>query len=249
MHRLLRALPRNKPMSMTERPDTDAFVPVEEMVTKFDDNRDGEISLGEFVQHLREMPQLRRAIELNVDPATGKIKTYKSLEVQLEELEAKVRWHASRAWACRMGARGRKERGQGRWGCAAATPLLHNTDPHQNGGHCGAGVCPLGVVVRTARWGVVIGRSLPLDLSFSWAGLVQAAPLEARAAAAALAAAGEGEGQGGDGGTSGGLSAGESSSLVNLRAEIARIREVGGNAPPPPLPEQPNRASECPQQL
>ena len=116
----------------------------------------------------------------------------------------------------------------------------------------GATVAPV-----CARWvwcvllagGRVIGRSLPLDLSFSWAGLVQAAPLEARAAAAASAAAGEGEGQGGDGGTSGGLSAGESSSLVNLRAEIARIREVGGNAPPPPLPEQPNRALECPQQL
>ena len=66
------------------------FVPLEEMLTEFDDNGDGVISLDEFVAHLNAAPALWQAIHNNIDPGTGKLKGYVSLEQQLAELEAKA---------------------------------------------------------------------------------------------------------------------------------------------------------------
>jgi len=66
------------------------FVPLEEMLTEFDDNGDGVISLDEFIAHLKDAPALWQAIHSNINPATGKLKGYVSLEQQLADLEAKA---------------------------------------------------------------------------------------------------------------------------------------------------------------
>lgn len=96
LHRMLRALPRNKPMPPTGGwPDgaPPKFVGIEEMVKIFsggDAAEDKEITMDEFVGHLSELPGLKAAIEQNVDPATGKLKQYKSLEKTLEECLAQA---------------------------------------------------------------------------------------------------------------------------------------------------------------
>ena len=98
LHRMLRALPRNKPLPPEGGwPNGEApkFVGIEDIIKIFaggaegEDNKEKEITLEQFVVHLQELPALKAAIEQNVDTATGKLKQYKSLEKSLEEaLEA-----------------------------------------------------------------------------------------------------------------------------------------------------------------
>ena len=51
---------------------------------------DAQISLLEWVDNLAKLPGLKTAIESNLDPATGKLATYLSLEARLEKLAADV---------------------------------------------------------------------------------------------------------------------------------------------------------------
>jgi len=94
LHRMLRALPRNKPLPPAGGwPGGEApkFVGIEEVIKVFaggegdDAAQDKEITMDQFVLHLGELPGLKAAIEQNVDAATGKLKQYKSLEKTLEE--------------------------------------------------------------------------------------------------------------------------------------------------------------------
>lgn len=52
-----------------------------------DSDKDGVISLQEFVSNLKLIPGLEASIMQNVDSATGKIATYKSLEHRLAEFQ------------------------------------------------------------------------------------------------------------------------------------------------------------------
>ena len=51
---------------------------------------DAQISLSEWCDNLAKLPGLKTAIESNLDPATGKLATYLSLEARLEKLAADV---------------------------------------------------------------------------------------------------------------------------------------------------------------
>ena len=73
LKRLLKGLPRNKPT------DGSPFVPFEEMASTLGGD-DAQISLLEWVDNLAKLPGLKTAIESNLDPATGKLATYLSLE-------------------------------------------------------------------------------------------------------------------------------------------------------------------------
>ena len=83
LKRLLKGLPRNKPT------DGSPFVPFEEMASTLGGD-DAQISLLEWVDNLAKLPGLKTAIESNLDPATGKLATYLSLEARLEKLAADV---------------------------------------------------------------------------------------------------------------------------------------------------------------
>ena len=83
LKRLLKGLPRNKPT------DGSPFVPFEEMASTLGGD-DAQISLSEWVDNLAKLPGLKTAIESNLDPATGKLATYLSLEARLEKLAADV---------------------------------------------------------------------------------------------------------------------------------------------------------------
>merc|ERR1719506_3633755 len=74
---------RNKPT------DGSPFVPFEEMASTLGGD-DAQISLSEWVDNLAKLPGLKTAIESNLDPATGKLATYLSLEARLEKLAADV---------------------------------------------------------------------------------------------------------------------------------------------------------------
>jgi len=92
LYRLLRALPRNKPIPPEGGwPNGEApkFVPPEEMIKIFDTDGDGEISVTEFVDNLAKLPGLQRAIETNTGP-DGKIRTYVSLEERMANLSAEA---------------------------------------------------------------------------------------------------------------------------------------------------------------
>ena len=83
LKRLLKGLPRNKPT------DGSPFVPFEDMASTLGGD-DAQISLLEWVDNLAKLPGLKTAIESNLDPATGKLATYLSLEARLEKLAADV---------------------------------------------------------------------------------------------------------------------------------------------------------------
>jgi Ca2+-binding EF-hand superfamily protein len=102
--RLLRALPRHKPVpppgGWPEGGGPPPFVPVEQLVDILDADKDGVISLLEFVENLKHLPALKASIEAHVDPVSGKITTYKSLEHRLHEyLEVATQLEAAAAAA------------------------------------------------------------------------------------------------------------------------------------------------------
>ena len=90
VHRLLRNMPRHMMSKKDVQSEAGPVVSLEEMISAFDDDGDGELALVEFVRHLDETPSLKHIIMKNFDPATGKIKGYQSLEAQLEELQSKA---------------------------------------------------------------------------------------------------------------------------------------------------------------
>jgi len=100
IRRLLRALPNKKPLPPPEGwPDgvSPPFIPVDKIMEILDSDNDGVVSLEEFVLNMKNIPALKASIDQNLDPVTGKITTYKSLEQRLDEhltlsalLESKV---------------------------------------------------------------------------------------------------------------------------------------------------------------
>lgn len=86
--KLLNSLPRAKPRPPPEGWPGNVppkFVPLEEMITTFDSDGSGDISLYEFMLHLKDLPALKACIEQNLD-SKGKLKNYQSLESRLEYL-------------------------------------------------------------------------------------------------------------------------------------------------------------------
>ena len=93
LKRLLKALPRKKPVEPEGGwPGGEApkFVPFEELVDTLDADKDGDISLDEWLTNLAKLPGLKAAIEGAIDPATGKVQGYLSLEQMLDETLAKL---------------------------------------------------------------------------------------------------------------------------------------------------------------
>lgn len=80
--RLLRSLPKTKPAGL---PEGTKMLSLDEIMNILDADKDGVISLQEFVSNLKLIPGLEASIMQNVDRATGKITTYKSLEHRLAE--------------------------------------------------------------------------------------------------------------------------------------------------------------------
>mmetsp|Transcript_14245 Transcript_14245/g.33718 ORF Transcript_14245/g.33718 Transcript_14245/m.33718 type:complete len:369 (-) Transcript_14245:58-1164(-) len=81
LKRALIALPRNgRHVGDGKDPP---FVPFEGMVATLDSDSSGEISLSEWIENLGKLPDLQKAIEASVDPRTGKLAKYRSLEEQL----------------------------------------------------------------------------------------------------------------------------------------------------------------------
>ena len=64
------------------------FVPFEEVLAMLDSDGDGEISMNEWLENLDKLPGLKAAIEGAIDPASGKIRGYVSLEQRLDDLLA-----------------------------------------------------------------------------------------------------------------------------------------------------------------
>jgi len=62
------------------------FVPFESMVLTLDSDGDGEISMQEWLDNLANLPGLKTAIDACLDPETGKIIGYQSLEDRLAVL-------------------------------------------------------------------------------------------------------------------------------------------------------------------
>ena len=93
LKRLLKSLPRKKPVEPEGGwPGGEApkFVPFEELVDTLDADKDGDISLDEWLTNLAKLPGLKAAIEGAIDPATGKVQGYLSLEQMLDETLAKL---------------------------------------------------------------------------------------------------------------------------------------------------------------
>ena len=65
-------------------------MPFEELVDTLDADKDGDISLDEWLTNLAKLPGLKAAIEGAIDPATGKVQGYLSLEQMLDETLAKL---------------------------------------------------------------------------------------------------------------------------------------------------------------
>jgi len=89
LQRMLKSLPRKKPVAPAEGwPNGEApkFVPFEEMASTLDSDGDGDVSLDEWLTNLAKLPGLKAAIDGAVDPATGRISSYQSLEARLDVL-------------------------------------------------------------------------------------------------------------------------------------------------------------------
>jgi len=91
--RLLKALPKKKPAPGVK------FVPFDELVAKLDTDGDGVVDLDEWLHNLEKLPGLRMAIQAGMDPETGKIRNYRSLEDQLAKLKAEVVDLERKCWA------------------------------------------------------------------------------------------------------------------------------------------------------
>lgn len=82
---MLHSLPRSKPKEGVK------FVPFEEMLTTLDTDGDGTISLEEWVDNYSKLEGLKAAVDQALDPETGKIVGYQSLEERLAVLQEKKR--------------------------------------------------------------------------------------------------------------------------------------------------------------
>ena len=83
------SLPKKKPREPEGGwPEGEApkFVPFDELVDSLDTDRDGLISLDEWLLNLGTLPGLKMAIEGAIDKETGLIKGYVSLETRLDSL-------------------------------------------------------------------------------------------------------------------------------------------------------------------
>jgi hypothetical protein len=92
--RMLKALPRKKPVEPEGGwPNGEApkFIPFEEMLATLDADGDGEITLEEWLENYNKLTGLKAAVDENIDPATGKLKGYKSLENMLHEMHEEFR--------------------------------------------------------------------------------------------------------------------------------------------------------------
>ena len=90
---MLKALPRNKPVPPPggwPGGAAPAFVPFEAMLQTLDSDGDGTISMDEWLDNLEKLPGLKAAIGGALDPATGRIAGYVSLEARVEQLLAEA---------------------------------------------------------------------------------------------------------------------------------------------------------------
>ena len=93
LKQMLKSLPRNKPMPPPGGwPDgaAPAFVPFEKVLSTLDSDGDGVISMTEWLDTLEKLPGLKAAIDGAIDPATGRITGYVSLEARIEQLLAEA---------------------------------------------------------------------------------------------------------------------------------------------------------------
>ena len=93
LQRMLKSLPRNKPVPPPGGwPDgaAPAFVPFEKVLSTLDSDGDGVISMTEWLDNLEKLPGLKAAIDGAIDPATGRIAGYVSLEARIEQLLAEA---------------------------------------------------------------------------------------------------------------------------------------------------------------
>eukprot|EP00520_Triparma_pacifica_P001718 CAMPEP_0118636174 /NCGR_PEP_ID=MMETSP0785-20121206/2473_1 /TAXON_ID=91992 /ORGANISM="Bolidomonas pacifica, Strain CCMP 1866" /LENGTH=313 /DNA_ID=CAMNT_0006527265 /DNA_START=1 /DNA_END=939 /DNA_ORIENTATION=- len=91
LKRMLKSLPRKKPTPPEggwPGGSPPPYMTVDEMFEKLDTNKDGAISMDEWIDNIAmdEMAGLKAAIKGALDPTTGKIVGYQSLEARLGEL-------------------------------------------------------------------------------------------------------------------------------------------------------------------
>ena len=82
----LKALPKTRPKSM---PAHAKFMSVEDMIAAMDEDKDGFLSLHEWLYQIKDCPGLEAAISEAVDES-GELASYRSLEQQLKKREAQV---------------------------------------------------------------------------------------------------------------------------------------------------------------
>jgi len=86
IHRLLECLPKpREPEGGWPNGETPKHIPLDQIMQILDSDNDGVVSLEEFVTNLQNLPELNLCINQNLDPHSGKITTYKSLELRLHE--------------------------------------------------------------------------------------------------------------------------------------------------------------------
>lgn len=84
LQRMLKALPKKKPAPGIE------FVSLEEVFTTLDSDGSGGIDEQEWLNNLKKLPGVKLAIESVLDPVSGIITNYRSLDDQLSKLLANI---------------------------------------------------------------------------------------------------------------------------------------------------------------
>ena len=91
LKRMIKSLPRKKPTPPSggwPGGSPPPYMTIDEMFTKLDSNADGKISMDEWIENVAVdgMAGLKAAIDQALDPKTGKIQGYQSLEQRLADL-------------------------------------------------------------------------------------------------------------------------------------------------------------------